>query len=101
MTETEKRRMDLLQQTRKAYSARYSPPAVHPRYQATYQSLYGEDIGDAEDMKKGTFGVRMTIAVLLFCLFAAAKYNGVKETETVANEIQKEYHSLVDFPIFD
>ena len=101
MTETEKRRMDLLQQTRKAYSARYSPPAVRPRYQATYRSLYGEDTGNAEDMKKGTFGVRMTIAVLLFCLFAAAKYNGVKETETVANEIQKEYHSLVDFPIFD
>ena len=40
MTETEKRRIALLAQTRKTYSDKNSPPAVHPRYKGAYQSIY-------------------------------------------------------------
>ena len=40
MTETEKRRSELLAQTRARYSEKYTPPAIHPRYQSTYHSIY-------------------------------------------------------------
>ena len=43
MTEIEKRRVKLLRDTRKTYSEKYAPPAIHPRYQSTYNSIYGPE----------------------------------------------------------
>ena len=40
MTEAERRRNELLRETRKIYSEKYAPPAIHPRYQNAYQSIY-------------------------------------------------------------
>ena len=105
MTETERRRITLLQETRKIYSERYMPPAVHPRYQAAYQSLYKNDEIRQEETHPSSFGVRMVIAILLFCLFTIASKNGMEETKTVANEIKQEFHGFdldgfIDFQIF-
>ncbi len=98
MTDTEKRRMELLQHTRKIYSERYAPPAVHPRFQTTYQSLYQSEGETGET--KGTFGIRVIISILLFCLFAAASKSDF-DTEMVVQGIEQEFRSFVDLQISD
>lgn len=88
MTDTERRRIALLQQTRKIYSESYAPPAIHPRYRAAYQSLYP---GESEEKAPNSFVLRLVIAIVLFGVFFVANQRGMKETETVANEIQQEF----------
>ena len=100
MTETEKRRIALLAQTRKTYSDKNSPPAVHPRYKGAYQSIYKNENMTNGENNKSTFGIRLVIAILLFGLFVAASYNGVHGTEKVAAEIQREMAGLVDLSLF-
>lgn len=97
MTETEKRRIELLQQTRRTYSEKYTPPAVHPRYQALYHSLYKNE---TEEKATSSFMGRLVIAILLFGVFFLANQKGLEETETVAKEIQQEFHGFVDLEIF-
>lgn len=76
MNEAEKRRKQLLEQTRARYSEQRMPPAVHPRYGAVYNQLYGQD----EEMKVSTLGVRTFLCVLLFTMFVAMDY---KEEEVL------------------
>lgn len=101
MTETEKRRSELLAQTRAQYSDRYAPPAIHPRYGSTYHSLYHGEDSEQTGSKIGSFGVRTIIAIMLFCLYALADYQGMKETKAVTSEIVRDYASFVDFDFFD
>ena len=42
MNEAEKRRRELLEQTRYSYQES-GIPAIHPRYRASYSELYGEE----------------------------------------------------------
>ena len=98
MTETEKRRITLLQETRKTYSEKYTPPAIHPRYQSAYQSIYKNDDFSREEKGTSTFVARTVVAILLICLFAIANKNGLEEAKTVTNEIKQD--AFVDFQIF-
>lgn len=100
MTETEKRRSSLLEQTRKIYSDQYTPPAIHPRFKGAYQSIYKNENMVKREGVKSTFSIRMVIAVLLFGLFAMASYNEVRGTEKVVAEIQRELVGLVDLSLF-
>ena len=97
MTELEQRRIELLRQTRKLY-AENCIPAIHPRYKNAYSSLYGRE---ETKEKESSLGVRMIIAILLFCLFVLANQKDMEEAEVVSNLIQKEYGGLVDLPILD
>ena len=97
MTDTEKRRNELLRETRKIYSEKYAPPAVHPRYQTVYKSLYKNE---TEEKPNSSFTTRLVIALLLFGVFYLASQKGIAETEVVTNEIQKEFHGFVDLEIF-
>lgn len=97
MTDTERRRNELLLKTRKIYSEKYAPPAIHPRYQGVYQSLYKTE---ENEKQSSSFLVRLVIAVLLFGAFFAANQKGLEETETVANEIMAEFDGFVDLQIF-
>jgi len=104
MKETEKRRMELLHETRKMYSERYTPPAVHPRYQVAYQSIYQNEGMSTDEPSNRSFAIRTMVAVLLLCLFAIGSERGMEETKSVANEIKQEFQGfelkgLVDFPI--
>ena len=90
MTEIEKRRITLLQQTRKLYSEKNTPPAIHPRYKGVYQSIYKNETTTKEEKTKSSFGTRFFIALLLFGVFVVASYKGVQETEKVVAQIQKE-----------
>lgn len=97
MTELEQRRIELLRQTRKLYSEN-NIPAVHPRYKNTYSSLYGREESKGSE---SSFGVRMIIAILLFCLFVLANQKDMEEAEIVSNLIQQEYSGFIDLPILD
>ena len=92
MNDVEKRRLRLLQETRKKYSDTYAPPAIHPRFQSTYHSIYGRDENDYTE-NKGTFLVRTIIAMLLFALFFVMDYRNEKigkvDSQVVVNEVQK------------
>ena len=87
MTETEKRRTELLQQTRQLYSEKYAPPAIHPRYQNVYQSLYKDE---NRARPRNSFGVRLLVAILIFGLFLCANEFEMQQVETVTNEIAKD-----------
>lgn len=101
MTEVEKRRLTLLQETRKNYSDKQSPPAIHPRYQSTYQSLYGRE--DEEVTKKSTpFFIRLFLSMFLFALFFVMDYKeksiGMVDSQVIIAEIQKSFsQSLPEF----
>ena len=97
MTETERRRNELLRETRKIYNEKYAPPAIHPRYQNAYQSIYKTN---PRERQNSTFLARLLIAILLFGAFFAANQKGLKEAETVANEITSEFEGFVDLQIF-
>ena len=73
MNDSEKRRRQLLEETRSLYSDRNSPPAVHPRYKFAYARLYG----DEEEMAPGTFGLRLFLCFMLFAAFVAMDNNGI------------------------
>ena len=92
INDVEKRRLQLLQETRKNYSDKYSPPAVHPRFQSTYDSLYRERQNEQKE-EQGTFFVRAVIAVLLFALFFLMDYSkekiGTVDSQIVIHEVQR------------
>lgn len=64
--QTEKRRRELLSQTRQLSSPKESLPAVHPRYRNAYKSLYEE--GETET-DRSSLGIRIVISCLLFIGF--------------------------------
>lgn len=75
MNETEKRRQELLEQTRKKYQNSNSVPAVHPRYRAAYTSIYGE--AENETGNSGS-GFRLFLAIAIFGVFVAMDQSGEK-----------------------
>lgn len=84
MTDVEKRRIKLLQDVRKSYSDKYTPPAVHPRYQSAYSSLYS----DEEQVRpRSTFFLRFIISVLILLMFYFADYQ--TEKQTIINAVQE------------
>lgn len=66
LNEAEKRRQKLLTQTQLLYRDSYDSPAVHPRYQASYRVLYGDD---TTARSGGTFGIRLVLSLLIFAAF--------------------------------
>ena len=94
MNNSEKRRKELLNQTRSMYSDQRQIPAVHPRYKAIYSDLYGQ--GD-EKMPE-TIGIRLMICVLLFAVFVAMDYRGVKVADVSSSQIvnQIEYQPDIE-----
>lgn len=86
MNETEKRRRELLLQARNLYQDTGTFPAVHPRYRAAYQSIYGTQdsvIGNG----RGTFGIRTVICVLLFAAFLVTDYKKIELWNMDSSEI--------------
>ena len=85
---SEKRRKQLLEQTRKLYCDQ-EIPAVHPRYGMAYAGLYPEAGMQTES---GSFGVRFFLSFLLFALFVSIDYDGREimnvNSEKVVDEIR-------------
>jgi hypothetical protein len=86
MNQSQKRREDLLHQTRILYSDNRSIPAVHPRYGNVYSELYDESV-----KKEGTLGIRVIICILLFVVFL---FMDKKET-TIFNKSSSQIKELI------
>ena len=76
MTESERRRIKLLKDTRERYRDRGEVPAVHPRYRSTYQSLYEDPEEETEENTFQTFGFRTILCVIAFIIFAIMDREG-------------------------
>jgi len=93
MSDIEKRRIQLLQDTRKIYSDNYSPPAIHPRYQSAYSSLYGSE---SQEQMPGVkvFFLRFLVAICIFGVLFLLDYRNEKignvSSQTIISEIQKD-----------
>ncbi|MGF0032892.1 hypothetical protein ACQRBN_07980 [Bariatricus sp. SGI.154] len=87
MNDSEKRRRELLEQTRELYNERRSIPAVHPRYGTAYRQLYEEDQPMASP---GTFGLRVFLCLLLFAAFVAMDKNGSEVMKVDSSRIVEE-----------
>lgn len=94
MTEAEKRRAQLLYQMRELYRDKTIPPAVHPRYQSCYETLY-ESKAD-KTVTHSTLGLRIFIAVLLFAMFVAMDYRGAEYAAVDSKKIIQEIERQVD-----
>ena len=88
MPDTEKRRIQLLKQTKMLYDDKRNTPPVHPRFQAVNQRLLEEQNMDLS--KRGSFGVRLVIAALLFLLFVAMDYQNAETLSVDSAEITQE-----------
>ena len=94
MNQTEKRRQELLEQTRRIYRDSSAPPAVHPRYRAAYTSIYGE----AEEESQTTgFGFRCFLALMLFIGFVAMDQSGEKIATVDSQWIEERIMEETDF----
>ena len=93
MTEVEKRRLKLLQDVRKNYSDRSTPPAIHPRYSSVYHSIYSDET-DEQCRPQNTFFLRFIIAAFLFAVVFMVDYHKEKivnvDSQTIINEVQKD-----------
>lgn len=85
--DSERRRRELLEQTRQRYSDRFTPPAVHPRYSSSYNRLYGEEGAGSES----TFGARVFLCLLLFVAFVTMDMKKQEvfhvDSQRIVNEI--------------
>lgn len=94
MNETEKRRQQLLHQARELYrDVGETIPAIHPRYLAAYESIYGTD---KEEVIQSTFGIRVVICVMIFAVFVLTDYKGTTicnlNSEQITEQIQTQSH---------
>ncbi len=67
MNEVEKRRRELLEQTRYSYQES-GIPAIHPRYRASYSELYGEE--EAEQGSQRNPYIYLYDSVCGVCIYA-------------------------------
>ncbi len=98
MTETEKRRKELLESVRSNHTDNGYIPAVHPRYHNAYHSIYEEE----EEMEGGSsLQFRICLALLLFVLYAGADYYsyviGKWDTQDVAEVISYQMEVIDDW----
>lgn len=96
MTDSERRRIQLLQKTRMLYSDRRNIPAVHPRYQSVYGELYGRGDDEENRSRGGSFGIRVFISFLLFALFVIADYKEMEYAEVNSSRIVQEIERETD-----
>ena len=92
MNDAERRRQELLEQTRALYNDRRT---IHPRYANAYHYLYGKSQEDInEDTKGGTFGIRLFLCALMFAAFLTMDKQKQEvfhmSSSDIANEITKD-----------
>lgn len=84
VNETERRRRELLEQSRCRYQES-EIPAVHPRYGASYRNLYG-----TEEPEGGSLGIRTFICMILFAVFVYMQNGGKDILHVNSNRVVRE-----------
>lgn len=92
MNDSEKRRRELLEQTRQRYSDYWTPPAIHPRYSGSYNRLYG---GEGEE-NVSTLGARVFVCLLLFAAFVTMDMKKQEVFHVSSDRIVKEITTDLD-----
>ena len=91
MTESEKRRRDLLRQTRKLYDENTSLPAVHPRYGNLIHELYDKE---GQEEPHSSFFFRAALGILCFVCYVCIDTNKIEVAEVgseqIVNQIEKQ-----------
>lgn len=90
--DSERRRREILEQTRQRYSDRLTPPAIHPRYSGSYNRLYG----DEEYVGESTFGARVFLCLLLFAAFVTMDMKKQEVFHVDSQRIVKEITTDLD-----
>ena len=94
MNDSEMRRRELLQQTRRLYDERRDNPAVHPRYGRLYHNLYSSTEEQQKEQTGGSFYLRLVIGILCFICFVYMDQSnaGVAEVNStsIVNQIEKD-----------
>lgn len=93
MNSTEKRRQELLTQTRKLYNEKPRIPAVHPRFGSFGIESY-EDETDVTPIN--SFRIRILLAVFLFMFFAGMDYAQVSVGDWDSSDIVSVVSQNVD-----
>ena len=91
MTESERRRIKLLKDTRERYRDNGEVPAIHPRYRNTYRSLYEAPTEDTEENTFRTLGFRTILCVIAFIIFAVMDREGESLFHINSNQV---YHQI-------
>ena len=88
--------MKLLEETRKTYNVKVSPPAVHPRYQVAYDSIYGEKKSEKNKSTIG-FWIRTFISIgVLLTMYFLLKYKDVLSVkEVIQHDLLSEFFPLL------
>jgi hypothetical protein len=96
LTETEKRRIQLLDETRERFRDRREIPAVHPRYQAAYHELYDRMYDGADDRAVSTFGIRSFLCVITFIVFLIMNSEQIELLHMSSSDIVDEITTNLD-----
>ena len=96
MTETEKRRIELLNQMKNIYSDKNIPPAIHPRYTGAYRSIYKNDGTVKKKRTAGKILFRLVVLVCLVGAFYVMKGKDIEEVRGVVGKIQEEVRGCWD-----
>ena len=99
MNEIEKRRHDLLMQTRNLYNEKFTPPAIHPRFRMIYRSLYEKD----EKKKQKSSWLRVMLVLFFIAViyvlyqqeFSIGSINYETVVETIKNKLFGEIFPLL------
>lgn len=75
MDNTQKRRQELLDQTRRIYSDKHKIPAVHPRY-GNFTGENGLKVAKDKDFTLKSLKLRIFVSLILFVIYAALDYSG-------------------------
>lgn len=95
MDDAQKRRQELLSQTRKIYSDKNKVPVVHPRY-GNFNLGTSENANNISDGKVNYFKLRLTIALILFVLYAGIEYTGIEIGEYSSQEVIEVISQSID-----
>ena len=92
MTDAERRRMKLLNDTKEQSRDQREIPAVHPRYKAAYHELYD----DTDEAVISTLGIRTFLCVIAFVVFVIMDREGEKLMNVSSNQIVEEITTSLD-----
>ena len=92
MNESERRRRELLRQTRKLYDENISLPAVHPRY--------GNIIHEQAE-PKNSFFFRAAIGLLCFVCYVCVDANQIKVAEVGSEQIVNQIEKQMDVEVLE
>lgn len=92
MNQSQKRRQELLNQTRKLYSDKNKTPLVHPRY----GSFGTEEIEEDNELPISSFRMRLLVAVMLFLVFASIDYAQINVLNYTSEDIVEAVSQNID-----